>query len=1618
MAKNPFIKIGSLLMTAVFSVSMLSVAGVPALKAKAEDTEPTVFKADFSSLPNGAVDDNDTATVEYLKERFSFYFYQHLTEWKLDSGPLMYFFERPGVNGYLVDDGVWRLPDTAGLLHHTIDGQPSTEGHDTVLSTYYVWDKIPTWTIEDGWIYCTAYSGDNATPFRQANLMYVRGNTENTLANIKNFDLQMDLMFRQTDGETIKEGKDAFVVIFDGATAGNVNSDKQLMFAVTPEGKYFLGKPVERYTTECNEQFTNADDSNVTFERGKKYHLSMRHIGNTVVIEISDADGNVLVQHEAAVPTVLSGVGGNLAIGGSNAGAKYANITLTRLDDDAKAYDFDNRANGYQFGFTARELGNWVSPYWSDWDLAQNALYMRNSASVYWSNKWPDSYGERVYYTANGESMFDFNAGASLKAYASKMGEKFNVYHDAVNGGTHYFAKAPEFNSHHVQSGIDGSYFGIMYLSASSAQSMALTAYLDKGKNPEALLDQTMSLVPKTSDGQEVQTKNFRTQFTVRLPASSKSGVALSFRSAKAGAAIGEIGHGYADKITLLLSGCGYYLDTGSGDLVQNGAPSVWAAWDDAAFTEGDATVYAEAIGTALKLRVVAANGSVLLDDTLTIPDGNSGCLYYSALDTHGYFYSLSCDRLDESGKVTDWNQKDGETLLSDLDAEGRLKTIGHAGFVDNAFHMDHSGAGFEVKGNISGDMTVFVQRTDNDAYLNVSIDGAEPTRIKVPVGSSSVRIVENLEKGSHTVRVTSATSPSFGTWTVTGIGFAGTLDCYPSDDGKLRMLAIGDSITAGYGVYGKNGDSTDTANKIEMSDAYASYASIAARELGAELDLVAKEAAPISEVHSIVNALDMRAGSPAWEWAAHKNDVIVINLGTNDEWINGKTPETALADAKALLDDMRAKNPDAEIIWVYGMMRKDYEASYRAAVQYMNDKGDDKVYLLEMAPDTTALEGHPSAAAHKEYGKQLADFIRSKCADLVGKFDAHTDTLKALDDNGQILLLGRSCFEGTALSTYYGAAGFTISGELCGEVELTLTQGNENITRLDIVVDGDTAQRKTVRVEKGTQTIRIADGLSRGEHTITVRRAASDHGTTMYKTLSYTGTLTKPNAKALQIEFIGDSITVTEGSYGRFDAGNKENFILYQNAMTGYAAQTAEQLGAEFSMLAHCGATTQNMLNDYKNANTNFTNGADRKDIVVINLGTNDIGYTDLDESGIAALRKTIGELLDAVVEQNGKHVCIVWAYGMMSTKGLDVIRDAVTAQANGRNIWFCDLSAAKNNDGYGDHPALAGHTAAAGILAQFITDNCLPAIEAEHKLVKIEAKAADCQHEGNIEYYTCSACGKLFADANGTQEIEKKDTVVAKKGHNLTKTDAKAATHFAAGNIEYYTCSACGKLFADANGTQEITQADTVIDKIAHTYGGYQYNDNGHWKECSCGDKTAEGTHTGGTATCNEKAICKVCGAKYGTVDKTKHDETEVRDAKAATCIEDGYTGDTYCKVCGDKLQNGTVIPAAHDLTKVEAKAATTESEGNIEHWCCADCGKLFTDAEGKQELSAADVVIAKLPAEEKPNSTPDNNGDKSQTTGEHFYSIVLAAAAGLAAIAALIAVIVKKKKGGMTA
>lgn len=77
-----------------------------------------------------------------------------------------------------------------------------------------------------------------------------------------------------------------------------------------------------------------------------------------------------------------------------------------------------------------------------------------------------------------------------------------------------------------------------------------------------------------------------------------------------------------------------------------------------------------------------------------------------------------------------------------------------------------------------------------------------------------------------------------------------------------------------------------------------------------------------------------------------------------------------------------------------------------------------------------------------------------------------------------------------------------------------------------------------------------------------------------------------------------------------------------------------------------------------------------------------------------------------------------------------------------------------------------------------------------------------------------------------------------------------------------------------------------------------------------------------------------CMKCGYSCG------HEDTEVKNYRAKTCTEDGYTGNTYCKVCRKLIERGTTIPAGHDLVHHDAQAATCTEIGWEEYDTCKNC------------------------------------------------------------------------------
>ena len=103
------------------------------------------------------------------------------------------------------------------------------------------------------------------------------------------------------------------------------------------------------------------------------------------------------------------------------------------------------------------------------------------------------------------------------------------------------------------------------------------------------------------------------------------------------------------------------------------------------------------------------------------------------------------------------------------------------------------------------------------------------------------------------------------------------------------------------------------------------------------------------------------------------------------------------------------------------------------------------------------------------------------------------------------------------------------------------------------------------------------------------------------------------------------------------------------------------------------------------------------------------------------------------------------------------------------------------------------------------------------------------------------------------------------------------------------------------------------------------------------------------------------------WGTAKPCDHKNTEIRNAKDATCTEPGYTGDTYCKDCGEIIASGKVIPAkGHKEVVDPAVPATCEEPGKTEGKHCSVCNKVLVEqeaipAKGHRWTEAGVIVTA---------------------------------------------------------
>ena len=166
-----------------------------------------------------------------------------------------------------------------------------------------------------------------------------------------------------------------------------------------------------------------------------------------------------------------------------------------------------------------------------------------------------------------------------------------------------------------------------------------------------------------------------------------------------------------------------------------------------------------------------------------------------------------------------------------------------------------------------------------------------------------------------------------------------------------------------------------------------------------------------------------------------------------------------------------------------------------------------------------------------------------------------------------------------------------------------------------------------------------------------------------------------------------------------------------------------------------------------------------------------------------------------------------------------------------------------------------------------------------------------------------------KCVSNGNGTHKVVCKDCDAVQLGH-----ESDACSGGTASCTSVPTCSKCGSSYGTSSG---------------HSYGSdWKTDGTKHWKECSvCHEKKDSASHSGGTATCKEKAKCSVCGKEYGDLAAHKYDTKWSSDE----------TNHWHaCTVCGDKKDS-----AAHTLETTTTNATLT-ANGKKETKC-TECGKV---------------------------------------------------------------------------
>lgn len=332
---------------------------------------------------------------------------------------------------------------------------------------------------------------------------------------------------------------------------------------------------------------------------------------------------------------------------------------------------------------------------------------------------------------------------------------------------------------------------------------------------------------------------------------------------------------------------------------------------------------------------------------------------------------------------------------------ELNVRPLGRTAYEGGLRYISMSGAGVEfcckgdyVTFDLCGIMPQY-QRKNHYArvgvYLNdmlVMDEIVDYERVKHRLDISSFR-------QGVTVKIIKLSEAQFSSVAIGKIGVYSAYSIEPSAEKEFQIEFLGDSITCGYGLdenplYSYFTTQTENVTKT--------YAYLAAEEFDADFSAVAfsgygvysgftsggRNASDVISNHYYKSAV-IPQKEYLWDFSKAENDLVVINLGTNDASYCGSSYAGRQKFIEAyveLLKNVRVNNPRAYILCVLGDMNNSLYSSIESAVSLYSEQTWDsyisaRTITFDMGNTDIVVDGHPGVLANKRAAADLIEIIK-----------------------------------------------------------------------------------------------------------------------------------------------------------------------------------------------------------------------------------------------------------------------------------------------------------------------------------------------------------------------------------------------------------------------------------------------------------------------------------------------------------------------------------------------------------------------------------------------------------------------------------------------------------------